>query len=353
MSKMLHLVLAHFRRHFQNYCNVIKTRTGTNCFWSIQNNSKLITDLTICKATKSQVNSFDFSTLYTNLEHSVILQQLFKLVDLLFRNNQGRQYLAVNRKACFSSKVPGTCFYSDKPNSPNYAYLEVPDIKYLIQANIAESYVRFGECTFRQTMGISMGGSASPMIADLTLAMLEFRFLSENQNRPVARRLLNTYRYIDDICTTQLSKEEFLEVAKEIYPPSIPLNHSSGDLFSCDYLDLRITFNPSMQLSVFDKTEYFNFDVVKFGFAESNVPTSLGYNVFFSQLVRYSRICTNKTDFCLKTKSLVATMTSHQFETRILNKKFKHFAFTYRNVLNKYGIISDKDTIELVNQIFA
>ena len=67
------------------------------------------------------------------------------------------------------------------------------------------SFVKFEPHVFEQIKGIPMGGNASPLIADLFLGNLEFRYMGElvssksPDNLRMAKKLSNNSRYIDDI----------------------------------------------------------------------------------------------------------------------------------------------------------
>lgn len=75
LSLELHTIFTFFKKHFINYINVVKTRNcTTKANWSIDyiNISK-----EICTYTYNdlKIYSADFSDMFTNLEHSTILQK--------------------------------------------------------------------------------------------------------------------------------------------------------------------------------------------------------------------------------------------------------------------------------------
>ncbi|MCP4058459.1 MAG: hypothetical protein GY738_14315 [Pseudoalteromonas sp.] len=357
LSTMLHHVLSHLREHFGNYCRVIESRTGTRCYWSINNNELVIKNLvshTNGRKT-SHANSYDFSTLFTMLPHNVIKKELYFVADMLFSKNGSKQFLAVNKKACTEKVFAGgkTTFYTTRDdNTSKFAYLTKEDVKLLIKINLEEAYVSFAEHIFKQDYGISMGGSASPVTCDLTLSVLEYKYLTKRENLHIARRLASVYRYIDDILCTSISGTEFEAIVKEIYPSSLPLGHASGNQDGCNFLDLQIHIRPNLRISVYDKTDSFNFQVVKFIFSDSNVSINTGRNVFLSQLVRYARICTHFCDFKNKSKELCRCMLSHGFEKPNLIAYFFKFANKNKLLLYKYGIIDKLDLCRLAHFIF-
>ena len=85
----------------------------------------------------------------------------------------------------------------------------------LLECNLNENYVKYGDKLFKQTKGIPMGSSVSPMLADITLSAIEYKYLKTN---PI--RMQNTLitRYIDDICTININLQPMLS---NIYPQEL------------------------------------------------------------------------------------------------------------------------------------
>ncbi|VDK78684.1 unnamed protein product [Gongylonema pulchrum] len=57
-----------------------------------------------------------------------------------------------------------------------------------------ETNVQFSGYIFKQIQGVPVGGNTSPDIADLTLSVMEYRFLRKNPGFH-----FHLFRYIDDI----------------------------------------------------------------------------------------------------------------------------------------------------------
>ena len=142
-----------------------------------------------------------------------------------------------------------------------------------------------------------MGGNASPLIADLYLSWLEYQYLSKLvRNKDF--NLLHKFKYNSRYIITP-NVENFLEIAKHIYPIEIPLEQTNNDSLHDTFLDLDITVvNKRFCFKVFQKVDLFDFEVISFPFLESNIPQYICYNTFFSQLVRFSTICSNTSGFC-------------------------------------------------------
>ena len=56
---------------------------------------------------------------------------------------------------------------------------------------------------------------------------------------------------------------------------------------------------------IYDKRDYFNFEIVNFPFLDGDVPRSPSYGVYISQLIRFARVCSYVDDF--KNRNLFLT----------------------------------------------
>jgi len=304
LNSLIYSALSCCKTFIKNYCNTIKLRMGINCYWSIDNNSSVIEYINR-NAGIEHATSYDFSTLFTSLPHKVILSQLFYGIDLMYKNSGSRNILAVNEYKTF---------FTNTDTYKGYKYFNSIQMKELIETVLNETYVTFGNLIFRQTKGVPIGGQASAQISDLTLSILELKFLSARVNRDKAYKLAHVFRYIDDILVCKMTAEEFDEIAKLIYPSSLPIEKSCSNNIFCNYLDLKIVLGNPCIIKLYDKTVDFNFNVVKFVFADSNIHSKIGANVLLSQLLRYARICTNIQDFVDNGKALISTAVRHGFK---------------------------------------
>ena len=84
------------------------------------------------------------------------------------------------------------------------------DVKQILVHVMDETSVIFAGNIFRQITGVPMGGNASPLIADLTLCMMEFNYCKSH-----ARSNILAVRYIDDILA--LNCPDFINKAASIY----------------------------------------------------------------------------------------------------------------------------------------
>ena len=204
-----------------------------------------------------------------------------------------------------------------------------------------ETYVHFAGNKFKQTKGIPMGGNASPFIADLCLAWAEFCFMQElsKSNNPVdcrlARVLSNNSRYIDDISIINFLG--FGELSKRIYHEELILEESDFGYHYDNILDLSIRIHAErFILGIYHKVDDFNFEVINFPFPESNIHSKIGYNAFYSQLVRFFRLCNNINDFSVRVQMLYSKLHTRGYSKHFLVRYFLKFCSRYA-VGEKFG----------------
>ena len=65
--------------------------------------------------------------------------------------------------------------------------------------------------------------------------------------------------------------QNFLEIAKHIYPTEIPLEQTHNDSLHDTFLDLDITVVNRFCFNVFHKVDLLDFEVISFAFLESNI----------------------------------------------------------------------------------
>ena len=112
----------------------------------------------------------------------------------------------------------------------------------------------------------------------------------------LAKLLSNNSRYIDDISVINFLG--FGSIAKHIYHPSLGLEGSEHGYHYDTFLDLFIRiFYRNFIIGIYHKVDDFNFEVINFPFPSSNIHSETGYISFYSQLVRFFRLCNSINDF--------------------------------------------------------
>lgn len=298
-------VIDSFDKHLHNYCEKIMSTSGRSLYWIIANSQQAKSRLQSVKNPNTIITA-DFSTLFTSLPQQDVINQLQCLNELCF-HNANKKYLCIGYNYYFYSNVP-----SDRVQ---YCYTS-EDISKLIKWVVQESYVTFAGFVFKQVVEIPMGGPSSPLIANLTLAMHELNFLKKYPTLNIR----GVSRYIDDICV--INCPNFMDLAAVIYPSQIVINRTNPDEERANFLDLSISIKSSAttgrkycHFNLYDKTRDFNFRVLKFGSAISNVYTGLGYSTFVGQTIRAGRICSDKSDFITNVRKIAAEILAKNYVT--------------------------------------
>ncbi|MCP4978369.1 MAG: hypothetical protein GY931_19660 [Maribacter sp.] len=322
LSILLNRILKHLKQHFRNYCNAA-VFAGSSMFWSIDSSLEALHHLRNKRNVK-KITTADFSTLYTCLPHKIVEQEISFLVHLLFKN-AGKKYLCIGYT---------NCFYSDEPSTKVKAYTE-EDIMEMVQVVLDNTYVQFAGLIFKQCIGIPMGGNASPLLADLSLAVMEFKYLK--QATPQQRKDIgDNVRYIDDLLNA--NGKSFLTVCKNIYPASLLLEDTTSRINGSDYLDLSIEITGGrLNTTLYNKTDAFNFMVIRYPEASSNVHSCIGYNTFYSQLLRIGRICSSAVEFENKVEIIWQLLCDKGYDSTKLLLMANKFVQQYKSLILGFG----------------
>ena len=323
------------RDNFKNYCKTIYNNSGINCFWSIVSSTEFLDKFHSIKAHSVQI--FDFSTLYTNLNHDDVISHISNLLDIIF-NDTNRKYLCIGFDKSFlaKNKYSGYCAFSKDQ------FLKA--IKFVIQ----EVFVSFSGKVFRQVRGIPMGGNCSPLLADLFLLHCEYMYMTtllKHKKFNLARLLSNTSRYIDDLCI--INYKNFEALLSDIYPLSLEASRSGTDNKNADYLDIKIQVtNTSAVTSVFHKVDNFKFPVTLLTFPENTMPYNTGIKVFAGQVLRYARICSLEEDFLNKVDNTSSILIARGYRSSELKRSAEKQLHKHKESLSKYGYFSAKQLLD-------
>ena len=191
-----------------------------------------------------------------------------------------------------------------------------------------------------------MGGNASPLLASLTLGVMEYRYLTASINRPIALGLKYVRRYIDDLLI--LNAVNFQHNAPKIYHHSLSLDYSALNATECAFLDLKVQIKPGLKINVYNKTDAFDFTVSRFGFPCSDVHSSVHYAAFGSQVLRFAAICTHKVDFSKKVVNLYHLLCKRGFSSLRLIGVFLKTYCRHSYEFIKFGFHSRLDVTHFV-----
>ena len=155
-------------------------------------------------------------------------------------------------------------------------------------------YVRFGNSVFRQVIGIPMGVNSAPLLTDLFLHTSDdFMLTTMKQDMTKAVSFGYTFRYIDDLFS--VNNEGFGDYISAIYPWELGLKETTMASNEVCYLDTIMKHEDGgtpYHISVYDKRNDFNFQMVNFPYMDSNIPANPAYGGHITQMVRFARIHT-------------------------------------------------------------
>ena len=325
----LSLALKCIKTHFKNYCKVLQKRTGISVYWSVDNSFEFINKISTIKKAHS-IKTFDFSTLYTNLPLEAIFKGLSSLVTKMYANSKSKSIMVNSFKK--------RAFWSNGSSYSGYREYTIDKLLDALHLILFNTYVQFNGINFKQILGIPMGGNASPFIADLYLSWCEYCYMVKlsKTDHSLARKLSYNCRYLDDISTVNIT--DFGKIARDIYDPTLILEGSTCSNKQDTFLDLFIrVINKKFVIGIYHKVDDFNFEVISFPFPESNVHTSLGPKTYYSQLIRFYRLCNNIQDFMFRARLIYWKLAKRGYEHGPLYKSFIKFCLRY-DVGLKYGV---------------
>ena len=185
-------------------------------------------------------------------------------------------------------------------------------------------YIRFGTKLFRQIVGIPIGTSCAPLVADLFLFYYEREFmmsLSVENQFEIIEAFSSTSRYLDDLLN--IYNTYFDGLISQIYPTELQLNkaNSSNTEAAFSHLHLSIV-DGCVSCKIYDKRDDFNFEIVNFPFLDGDVPRAASYGVYISHLIRFARVPSHVTEFNTRNKLLTAKLLNQGYRYHKLPKAF-------------------------------
>ena len=181
-----------------------------------ENNKPVIDDINKISKRKAArtVSTFDFSTLYTKIQHNKLICVLNNIIDFAFKGGT-RDYISVSKSQAYwvksSSSGRGTTYSKSQIKKP---------LDYLIN----NCYSTVGTKLFKQIIGTPMGSDPAPFFANLFLFYYEAEWIKsmKNKNYSKAKKFSHVFRFIDDLLAIN-DGEQFLNNFLDIYPPELEL----------------------------------------------------------------------------------------------------------------------------------
>ena len=126
----------------------------------------------------------------------------------------------------------------------------------------------------------------------------------------------------------------------QIYPIELWLNKANSSDTEAPFLDLNLSItNGIVSSKIYGKQDEFNFEIVNSPFLDGDVPRSLSYGLYISQLIRFARVCSNVYDFNNRILFLTAKLSKQGYRYYKIEKSiFFKFHHRHSELIVKYNI---------------
>ena len=186
-----------------------------------------------------------------------------------------------------------------------------------------------------------MGAYCAALVANLFLFYYKSEFmlsLSDDKQADIIDAFNTTSRYLDDILN--IDNLYFDNIVSQIYPTELQPNkaYNTFDTLAA-YLDLHFSIsNDIVSTKIYDKRDDFDFEIVNFPFLDCDVPRSLSYGVYISQLIRFARESSHVADFNTCIKLLTQKLLKQCYRYHKLHKTVSKFYRGYYDLISKFQI---------------
>ena len=159
----------------------------------------------------------------------------------------------------------------------------------------------------------------------------------------------STSRYLVDLLN--IDNIHFEQMVHRIYPAELQLNKANASDNEAAFLDLNLSINnDAVSTKIYDKRDYFDFDIVNVPFLDGDVSQRPSYGVNISQLIRFARASSHVTDFNNHNKFLTAKFLKQGYRFHKLRKAFSKFYRRHFELMEKYHVSLKKN---LCNKVFV
>jgi hypothetical protein len=312
-----------------------------NFFWVVDNSTTIIEKLHHINEKKKakEISTYDFSTLYTKIEHLSLIRVLHEIIDFVFKGGN-RRYIACSNNKAYWCKL--------KPKGvPSFTKTS---LKAVVEHLIRHSYFEIGSFILCQSIGIPMGIDPAPFWANLYLYFYENKFIKDlmKTNPTDARKFLHATRFIDDECNLNDSGA-FTNYHQRIYPPELELKceHQGTHATFLD-LDINVVENIFVY-KLFDKRDEFPFSIIKMPDRSSNIPRFIFYGTIMSEFIRIARSTLLLNDFLPRASGLFSRMVSQGGDPRKVLGQIKKSFSRHTSIFEKYEKTSQQ-IVELIQR---
>ena len=345
LAKEITAILKLFYRQIENYNKKLQFGNHINSFWVVKNKDPIVASLKkLSDLNKAKsIATYDFSTLYTKIPHAKLISVLEEITDFCF-NGCNDSKLWINK---------GTARWCHTPKKePNLKkrLISKDMVKKEIAYLLGNCYFKVGNIVFKQVIGIPMGTDPAPFMANLFLYHYENKFIKElkETDRVAARKFGHIWRYIDDLGAVNDDKMFENNISK-IYPPELELKKENTGYLNASLLELDIRIiKDKFSLKLYDKRDDFGFSIVRMPYASNNMPFSIFYSSFCSELIRIARCSTDKDNFIGSAVPLMVRMFDQGAEISRTRESLSKLFSKHHSLFDKFFDSLDSFLLQLM-----
>ena len=128
-----------------------------------------------------------------------------------------------------------------------------------------------------------------------------------------------------------------LTLISQIYPSKLQLNKAYTSDTEAAFLDLHLSIsNDIVSTKIYDKRDYFDFEIVNFPFLGGDIPHSTSYGVYISQLISFAKASSHVADFNTHNKLWTQKLLKQGYRYHKLCKTFSKFYRRYYDLISKF-----------------
>ena len=325
-------------KQIQSFHDKSKFYSNYKKFWVVENSTPVIEKIKKLNQRNcaKSISTYDFTTLYTTLEHDNLLKDLKEIIDFVFSAGKSKYISYFGKTACWTNR---------KDNS-----FSKSSLKAAITHLISECYFTIGDHVLAQTIGIPMGIDPAPFWANLYLYKYEKKHITSliKKDKKKAFCYNGSFRFIDDLCSINDNNELSTSITT-IYPPelSLKVEHSGNH---ATFLDLDITIsNNKFIYKLFDKRDAFPFFIVRMPYLCSNIPSFIFYGTFMSEVLRIARNTLLYEDFKPKASSLFNRMINQGGNKLKLASTLSKLVNNHSQEFIGFGVPSEQIIVDVEN----
>ncbi len=125
----------------------------------------------------------------------------------------------------------------------------------------------------------------------------------------------------------------------DIYPAQLLLEEAMPKNERVPFLDCAISKGAKHnRINMYDKTDDFSFKVLKYGYADSNISEKVGYQILYTQIIRFLRMSSSLTNIIDRATDVCRTLQTQGYCQRKIAMLLGSFNSTYQELFWKHGI---------------